>query len=235
MGPIVGVILGALVIIGLIARIMLPTADSPLGDTATDTNRAAAYELMGSMTAVSQGFQTMQSQRGINPNLILFNGSETGLNGTAAALITDSADVLYTRQLFHPVAGTIASPPIFPASASAAADPRAAQYYYRNHFALRGGAGAVPLEMGTTAAEIAIYAPNIRPGVCLSVNAQLNSDSETDTTAIPSSGLALSAFTGTDSTAASLVTSPDGLRARSAGCVATTDGAYVAFVVLAKR
>lgn len=234
MGAVIAMILGAMGLVGLLASIFMPSSDSPLGDTATDTNRAAAYSLVGTMTSTAQGFQTMQT-KGVAVNQILFNGSETGLNATAAALILDDSNVLFTRQLFHPSAGTISSPPLFPASASAAGDPRQAVFYYRNDMAFRGGAGATPLELGTAAPEVAMFAPHIRTGVCLSMNSQLNHDPEDDTTAIPSSGLALSAFTGTDATTKTMTTAPATLRARTTGCVATTDGAYVAFVVLAKR
>ena len=234
MGTIIALILGAMTLVGYLAYMFMPSSDNPLGDTATQTNRAAAYSTVGIMSSTQQGFTTMQS-RGVAISQVLFNGSETGLNGTPVALIVDESDVMSTRQLFHPKFGTMASPPAFPSAASAAADPRTSVFYYRSNIAFRGGAGAVPLELGTTTPEIAMFAPNIKTGVCLSINAQLHNDSEEDPTQVPNSGLALSAFTGTDSTPTVMTTAPAGLRARTTGCVETTDGAYVAFVSLAKR
>jgi hypothetical protein len=234
MGALIGLILAGFAIIGSLARLMMPSADTPLGDSATDANRAAAYELVGTMATTVQGFTTMQT-KGVAVAQVLFNGSETGLNGSAAAMITDTTSVYYTRQIFLPGVGTLTSAPKLPASASANADPRTGVFYYRNNIAFQGGAGAVPLQLGTSATEIAMFAPNIRTGVCLSVNAQMNNDSEEDPSLIPASGLALSAFTGTDATPTTMVTAPAGLGARTGGCVSTTDGAYVVFMALAKR
>lgn len=234
MGTIVVLIMGAMGLVGYLVSMFMPTSDSPLGDTATDANRAAGYALIGTMTATQQGFFSMQS-RGVTSTQILFNGSATGLNGTATTLIEDASNVLFTRQLFHPTAGTIASAPSFPPSASSAGDPRTSLFYYRNNIAFRGGSGAIPLEMGTSSPEIAMFAPAVRTGACLSINANLHRDAEDDPTVIPSSGLALSAFTGTNASPVTMTTAPAGLLARTSGCVATTDGAYVAFVTLAKR
>ena len=213
--PILGAILAVLAVIGIVTAILSGDSSSNIADTSVESAKGQANQIVQDMSKIKTAFEMQMVKNTLAPTLISFKGIK--LDGTNTPV--DSTNPEY--QVFHPTSGSISPVPLPPASSMVGSATR--EYVVSKQNVLKGDTNST--DLGTAAADWVVAVADISQTTCQQLNKMIHND-----TTIPTSGVAVTAFTG--ATGGNVVTAPAGTSARAMGCVGVTGSKYVAYQTL---